>query len=340
MKFSLNSTVLLCFKPDQILMTKDYCYNSKFKDKKVEIMKQNRSTVYNGFIGPSAGRKLKKIISCWSECIDVENSTNKNNSIEFQRKLIFITLTLSSNQRHDDLFLKRKLLNRFLLLIQSKYDVRHYIWKAEKQMNGRLHFHIIIDRFISKFDIQREWNVIQDSFGYLDDYKAKFQKNNPPSTHVEAYDSSEQARDYAIKYMSKKEIDKLNQGIIVRGRVWGCSDSLRNLKLFDTSEKPKLIESLYSLSKRGVIFNCEDSYYSLFKIDVKSFLFKNFKDIYFDYVDYYRLMYSNLYHKQLSCQFNVEPDSETVKLSKPIPLIYNQLKLFDIPISRTLHYSD
>lgn len=338
MKIESNQTVLLCYQPDKIMMVKDYCYSSKFKEKRAEIMKQNRSTVYNGFVGPSAGRKLRKMITCWSESIELFNEQNKVVSNAKKKKLVFITLTLSDEQKHDDLFIKRKMLNRFILLIQKKYSVKHYIWKAEKQFNGRMHFHLIVDTFIDMKDVQSEWNAIQDSFGYLDAYKTKFGKSNPPSTHIELYDSSEKAREYAIKYMSKKEMSKIEACNVVKGRVWGCSDSLRNLRLFDSSESPKIIETLVKWSEKGRISSISDDFYALYRLDTKSFLKDLFPDVYSNYVGYYLSIYDELYVKQIPCQRDDLVNSQ--QITKPVDKVFKpvQLDLFEVDISRDYHF--
>ena len=63
-------------------------------------------------------------------------------------KLALITLTLPSAQRHPDEEIKSKLLNQFLIELKNKFQVRDYIWKAEKQENGNIHFHILINKYI------------------------------------------------------------------------------------------------------------------------------------------------------------------------------------------------
>ena len=63
-----------------------------------------------------------------------------------QYKLTFITLTLPSKQIHSDNDIKSKCLNQFLIELKKNYGVNRYIWKAEKQENNNIHFHIIADK--------------------------------------------------------------------------------------------------------------------------------------------------------------------------------------------------
>ena len=85
-------------------------------------------------------------------------------------KLTFTTLTLSSPQIHTDNVITSKLLNSFLNSLRRKWNVEKYIWKAEKQENGNIHYHILTDQFIYWKEIREVWNRIQNSLGYVDRY--------------------------------------------------------------------------------------------------------------------------------------------------------------------------
>ena len=53
----------------------------------------------------------------------------------------FITLTLSDVQAHTDDSIKEHMLQPFLYWLQRYYNCS-YVWKAETQINGNIHFHI------------------------------------------------------------------------------------------------------------------------------------------------------------------------------------------------------
>ncbi|GAH42212.1 unnamed protein product, partial [marine sediment metagenome] len=46
-----------------------------------------------------------------------------------------------------------------------------YLWKAEKQKNGRIHFHIITDKFIPWNELRNVWNKHQQTLGYVTGYR-------------------------------------------------------------------------------------------------------------------------------------------------------------------------
>ena len=76
----------------------------------------------------------------------------------FTFKMAFITLSLSSTQIHSDNEIKEKCLNQFLIEIRKRYRVKNYIWRAEKQKNGNIHFHVVIDKFIAWSELRDRWN--------------------------------------------------------------------------------------------------------------------------------------------------------------------------------------
>ncbi len=39
--------------------------------------------------------------------------------------------------------------------MKKSYQVDYYVWKAEPQKNGNIHFHILMDRWVDYKDINR-----------------------------------------------------------------------------------------------------------------------------------------------------------------------------------------
>ena len=150
----------------------------------------------------------------------------------------FITLTLSSEQIHDDKFIKRHMLNRFIQTCKRKYNVIFYYFYAEKQKNGNLHFHLIFDRYIDWQMLRNDWNDVQSDNGYITAYQKKMQDKyangffvdetllkfadetkqreryeagkatnwtNPNSTDIKAVGDTHTVAQYITKYSSKDE---------------------------------------------------------------------------------------------------------------------------------------
>lgn len=152
----------------------------------------------------------------------LQNCIYKNHAA---KPLSFITLTLSSKQNHTDKEVKRNMLDRFIVTLTRKGYLKQYIWKAEAQKNGNLHFHVITPNYIKKEVIRSTWNEIQFDNGYLDTYIHYHGHGNAPSTEIKACKNIRHTAGYVAKYISKKGDSRL-----IEGRLWGCSDRLRSLK--------------------------------------------------------------------------------------------------------------
>lgn len=137
----------------------------------------------------------------------------------------FITLTFPKKVNRQT---GNQLLNRFLSSTIGRNDL--YIWKAEYQRNGNLHYHIITSKFIPYDVIKKNWNRALKDNGLLDEYAKKNGHFNPNSTDVRAVYKMKDLGIYIKKYMSK-------EGPPPRGgRSWGCSRVLLQEKFFEFVE--------------------------------------------------------------------------------------------------------
>jgi len=302
MKLNSETSVQITYYKDRILLSRDSIYFKNGKIDRKELMKANRKEVYNGFMSDSTARKVKRIINSWSKSIEFYNKGLMSKSLKPDRQLVCATLTLSDDQIHDDKYIKRQMLNRFILKLQKDYNVINYLWKAEKMLNCRIHFHVIIDKYVSKTDIQKEWNKIQKENGYLDNYMNKYKKVNAPSTHIRQADKNSNPEDYLCKYLSKKEKEKLDNNNKISGRIWGCSDSIRNLKVYNSGENETVISELYKESNKGRIKVIKDEFFEMYIVDTDEFLKNKCKVEFENYENYYLSLYRCLYDKQYTCQ--------------------------------------
>ena len=102
-------------------------------------------------------------------------------------KITFITLTLASDQRHTDQEIKSKLLNSMLTEMRRDFGMLHYVWRAEKQQNGNIHFHILTNVFIPHSTLRKKWNRVQDKLGYVTAYSKEMQSCRSFSDYYNKY---------------------------------------------------------------------------------------------------------------------------------------------------------
>ena len=238
----------------------------------------------------------------------------------------FITLTLPSEQVHDDKEITKIVLGTFLDKCRKLGLLQNYVWRAEKQKNGNIHYHVLTDTFANYSLFKRIWFIALRKLGYMEAYHDKFSKmsfsdysklpfnknrtpqqvvgayahgvrnrwSEPPSAHVDYLNSMETVAKYVGKYVSKSDPGNPN---IVQGRTWGKSSSV--------SEAVKNICSNLEISKywysvgtelmnRGTF---EGDFFSICKFKITSLFawfpdaVQLFKDLYksvFQPCDYWR----------------------------------------------------
>jgi hypothetical protein len=241
---------------------------------------------HKGKISHKSNKKIKTAIDYLLLLTKNKKITHKYKGTDYQFKLSFITLTLSSVQVHSDNIIKKELLHQFLLEIQTKFKVKNYIWRAETQANGNIHFHIIADKFIPHSDIRNIWNRIQQKLGYVTRYRDNMKNvsyqqykemrlrfktvkeetikkayregkikdwNNPNSTDVHMIKLINDLARYMAKYQTKNEENRRP----VTGRLWGCNELLSECQGVTVDLNNDYSEDLFQLKQ----LNKESFYY-------------------------------------------------------------------------------
>lgn len=178
----------------------------------------------------------------------------------------FYTLTLPSTQVHTDQVITKKVLGHFLDLCRKNNFLHNYVWRAEKQKNGNIHYHIVTDSYVPKGLLYRYWLMSCERLGYVSAYHDKFAnmsfqeynrtQNNgstplttmqgrywkgnrngwrkPPCFDVINCDSFSGVSKYISKYISKDDASDYRR---VTGRCWGCSQSINDGARFFKEDK-------------------------------------------------------------------------------------------------------
>jgi len=241
-------------------------------------------------ISPASKQKIRKRLETWVKAIQAYNSQP---SMKKKRKIhfpVFLTLTLSSEQIHPDEIIKRDILMPFLQQLKRDGKTFYYFWKAEKQRNGRIHFHLLLDKFIDKFEIQLLWNKYQNRLNYAYRYYEQSGKTNPPSTQIEAPKNWYTFYNYLVKYIVKDETD-----IPVTGRKWMMSRKLQELKTYSDIASAGMTKTISELEAEGkVIIHWED-YYTVVIFTDKFDLQRDMPTLYIAQKKFLLQVYSDLY---------------------------------------------
>jgi hypothetical protein len=192
-----------------------------------------------GKVSIIARRKMNKALNYMLFLANEKTYENRFSGRLLKFRIAFVTLTLPSSQVHTDNEIKNICLNQFLIEIKKAYHVQNYIWRAEKQSNGNIHFHIIVDKFIPWQEMRDRWNRIINKLGYVDRYReeqtrwhkngfrvrknllptwplrkqkqayergAKLHWHSPNSTDIHGVHKIRDVRAYISKYLTKPDL--------------------------------------------------------------------------------------------------------------------------------------
>ena len=222
-----------------------------------------------GELSKNAKRKLFRAIDYLLFLAPEKTSYHFKTKKPFKWKVNFITMTLPAKQFHTDNEIKKKCLDPFLLELKRYHAMRNYIWRAERQKNGNIHFHILADQYIHYSVLRNRWNRITERLGYITKFEQKNKHRTPNSTDVHSLSRVKNVRAYVAKYVSKAE-----KGNPIKGRIWGCSQNLSNIKGAQDVIDYGIAEEIKQLAKSKEVKPFYEKYFSVFSFE-SSFLFKN-----------------------------------------------------------------
>lgn len=219
-------------------------------------------------LSKSAQKRIKNAVN-WMTYLSSSRNVSEKSGISIKNfQISFVTLTLPTKQMHTHDEIKSKCLNHFLTVLRQKFKIQNYIWKAELQRNGNIHFHLTFDKFIHYMALRNVWNSAISKLGYIREY-AEIYKNmdfdeyhywrsqngsenleknrkafdygvstdwlSPNTTDVKQVKNVKNLASYLSKYLGKSPADPNSTGIVadsleeLTGRLWFCSQSISKL---------------------------------------------------------------------------------------------------------------
>lgn len=220
------------------------------------------TTRYTGKVTASTKKRIMRTVDILLQKSPLQSVINPITQKVNQFQLTFITLTISAINPvcHKEAY--KKGLARFLDWMRYK-GCTTYIWKAELQKRGQIHYHITTNKFIRYDELQKAWNSIQRKAGWLDDYYEKHKRWNANSTDIHAVHKVHRLDLYIAKYISK-----VSDSGLIKGKVWGCSKDLQGAKYYSYDCSPDELDPILNDVTTGVVkqvkldkcvvFNCDD----------------------------------------------------------------------------------
>lgn len=261
-----------CYAPViQVRFKEAICYQlwmgERFANKSHDNIYDVKKLAYSGDVTAGSRKRMRRSINLLLQLSPEKIIYNPVSRSHHPFSINFITLTVSDVTVRDHKHVMQKCLAPFLQFLRGK-GVKHYIWKAELQRRGQIHYHITTNKFIHYTEIKKAWNKYQKAAGYLDNYARKHKHFNPNSTDVHAVKNIRDIEAYLVKYMVKQasagEQEKAAKkcweaGLQyvpetkverIEGKVWDCSASLSR-PLFTTFINFEIAQILEQAAMNG-----------------------------------------------------------------------------------------
>lgn len=188
----------------------------------VKLLQENAA--YAGLMTKGSVKRLKRAIELLVVISDKKKAFNPTTKKYFFFRVNFITLTLPAPQlEHTDKDLKKKLLDPWIKSAKRIFGMRSYVWRAEKQKNGNIHFHIMSNVYMHWEKLRDSWNKQLARLDFIDRFESVHGHRNPNSTDVHSVTGIKNLAAYMVKYMAKSH--ETSQA--VDGRLWDCSINLK-----------------------------------------------------------------------------------------------------------------
>lgn len=270
-------------------ISKDWPESKKeeYRQKRKERALTVRKTAYSGKMTSGSRKRMIKACELLCQISPARWIWNPVNNRLCHHRLSFITLTISSSQNITCRQAYDLVLVHFLQWLRRTIKVAAYVWKAELQQRGQIHFHIITPNFIHYKLINAKWNDLQRQAGLLDEYAKKKGHFRAPSTEIKemrnarkgaAYIAKELAKDISGKLLQlRKHLNKLvKAGTIdqeqaeeifsdnlqdvtgTEGKIWGCSDNLSEANYFTIDLTKQHFQQIAKFIQAGNKFLIDD----------------------------------------------------------------------------------
>lgn len=204
-------------------------HRSLIQSKLYENLREHAT--YTGTLTPGAKKRLTKCVEMLIQSAKHKTCVHPTKGYKFPFKLGFLTLTIHSPDRNITAKeAHEKCLEPFLQWIRRVHGCKLYLWKAELQKRGQIHYHITLDTFIHYNEIRLKWNELQQRAGYLDQFYAEKGHYHAPSTQIKSVKKVQNLSGYILKEITKD----YQNGDTVGGKVWDCSVNLKKASYYVT----------------------------------------------------------------------------------------------------------
>lgn len=202
---------------------------------------------YSGEVSASAAKRIARTVGVFIQKSPTRIVFNDVLQKNVRFKLSFLTLTVPDLTDNNSSHYYKILLKPFLRYLKSRFGVESYIWKAEIQSRGSIHYHLTLNTFVNYTYIRDKWNELLNANNLMESYKLQYGNTNPNSIDIHSVRNISNIEAYLVKYISKQNKD----GYSFKGKVWGCSENLQNAKYYVNWLTTKAKENIDNIIEKG-----------------------------------------------------------------------------------------
>lgn len=216
-------------------------FNKQYKKSSTKVSNFKNTKSYSGKTNVHNKRRIRKACNLLNQISKTKVIFNPITQKNFEFRLTFITLTIPdkvTDKTGKELY--NVLLKPMLKHLQQVYKMNSYIWKAEYQKRGVIHYHLTTNVFIPHDRLRMKWNKLIYNNGFMSNYIKRYKSKNPNSTDIHKVYNEENMEIYLEKYISKDD----NNENSINGKVWDCSDNLKAFNYFTTELNEQHINNM------------------------------------------------------------------------------------------------
>lgn len=224
------------------------------------------SAEHNGELSVNATRKLRNAMRWLIACSPVKQVYEKAKKRMVDYRVNMCTFTFKKNMKEDEL--ARQLLGMWLDMAKHRFGVERYVWKAEAQARGAIHFHLCTGVYIPHTELCYTWNRLL--------YRNGIRQVNANSTDVHAVTDEYNVEAYLTDYLLNKKKGRDRRPI--QGRLWGCDRKLSqagkfsmHLDQYDREDLYQMLKDKHLRHKVALPFLKHMDYYIMTEPEWKSF---------------------------------------------------------------------
>jgi glycosyltransferase involved in cell wall biosynthesis len=229
----LFSIPMLQFRYQSMIVYYEQCYthNRSSHYKKFLAQRFEKNKAYSGSLSAGAKKRMCRAVNLLLMNANLQQFINPITHKKQNFRLAYITLTIPIESRNitpEEAY--KKVFKHFLQWLVRTKKISIYLWKAEQQKRGQLHYHITITSFVHYQEIKDKWNNLLSAVGWLDEYREKHKKEFPNSTDIHTVYKPCDLENYLIKEFVKSIQNFKN----TCGKLWDCSLSLKQTSYYKT----------------------------------------------------------------------------------------------------------